>query len=141
MFARIFRCVSIAPLDTPVVPPVYCKNAVSFIDISTPVKSIFTPSFKTSVNDIVPFILNFGTNFLTFLATKLIIFPLKPRRSPTVVTTTLSTLARSDFSTTWATPSQTSSNLASLSLNTCSNSLGVYRGFILMTITPAINAP
>jgi long-chain acyl-CoA synthetase len=31
--------------------------------------------------------------------------------------------------------------LASLSLNTCSNSLGVYRGFIFMTITPAINAP
>jgi len=97
MFARIFRCVSIAPLDTPVVPPVYCKDAVSFIDISTSAKSIFAPSFKTSVNACVPFILNFGTNFLTFLTTKFIIFPLKLRRSPTVVTTPLSILARPDF--------------------------------------------
>ena len=32
MFDRIFRCVSIAPLDTPVVPPVYCKTQTSFFD-------------------------------------------------------------------------------------------------------------
>ena len=28
-FATMLRCVSIAPLATPVVPPVYCRNAMS----------------------------------------------------------------------------------------------------------------
>ena len=69
--------------------------------------------------------LNLGTSFLTFLVTKLIIFPLNPRRSPTVVIITVSTFARLDFSTTLAIPSQATITLASLSLRTCSNSLGV----------------
>ena len=66
MFAKIFRCVSIAPLDTPVVPPVYCKKAVSFIDTSAPLNSAFAPSLNASRNPEAPFILNCGTNFLTF---------------------------------------------------------------------------
>ena len=38
MFATMLRCVSIAPLATPVVPPVYCRKATSSGPTSTGVE-------------------------------------------------------------------------------------------------------
>ena len=48
VFATMFRCVSTAPLDTPVVPPVYCRKATSSPDTSTGSSSSEAP-FASSV--------------------------------------------------------------------------------------------
>ena len=49
MLARTFRCVSIAPLDTPVVPPVYCRNATSSRATSTGRKVAAAPLTPVTV--------------------------------------------------------------------------------------------
>ena len=44
MLAMMFLCVRVAPFDTPVVPPVYCRNATSLWPTSTGFRFIFRPS-------------------------------------------------------------------------------------------------
>ena len=48
MFATRLRWVSIAPLATPVVPPVYCRKAMSSGPIETSGNSCLAPSASVS---------------------------------------------------------------------------------------------
>jgi len=85
-FERMFRCRRIAPLDTPVVPPVYCKKAMSSKDKLGGVRCMLEPLCKASPNfSWARFQL--GTAFLTFRTTKSTTVPLIPMSSPRLVTT------------------------------------------------------
>ena len=52
MAATMLRCVSTAPLDKPVVPPVYCKKAMSSSDCGTDLKVNWRPSAMACLNEV-----------------------------------------------------------------------------------------
>ncbi len=54
MLARMFRCRSIAPLDTPVVPPVYCRKAMSSWPTAKGFMVFPAPSASTSLKRTAP---------------------------------------------------------------------------------------
>ena len=87
IFARIFLCSNIAPLETPVVPPVYCKKAMWSEEIWGLVKACSFPILKTSLNR-PQGKSHGGTSFLIFREKKLIRCPLTPKRSPRLLTIT-----------------------------------------------------
>ena len=90
----MLRWSSIAPLATPVVPPVYCRNAMSSRPTSTGFSSWRAPSAITSLNRSAPGSSYAGTIFFTWRTTKLTIAPLKPSMSPSVATTMCFSLVR-----------------------------------------------
>ena len=79
-------CVSIAPLATPVVPPVYCKKAKSSCVKVTGVMARFWLSASTCLNEMALSIFHAGIIFLTYFKTKSTMRPLKPRKSPILLT-------------------------------------------------------
>ena len=88
----MFRCSSIAPLATPVVPPVYWRKARSSCESGTRSKALPRPSASAVESLIEPGRRNAGTIFFTCRSTKSTISPLIPRSSPTLVTTICRTL-------------------------------------------------
>ena len=141
--ARMLRCVSIAPLDTPVVPPVYCRKAMSSCVRVTGLNCAAAPRASAERKVMAPSMRQSGTIFFTFLMTKLTIQRLGTgSRSPSCVVITCSTgvflitccrvLAK--FST-------MTMALAPESFNWCSSSRGVYSGLTLTTVMPARRMP
>ncbi|MNT73283.1 hypothetical protein D3C72_2119710 [compost metagenome] len=59
-----FRCDSIAPLGTPVVPPVYCSTAISSIVSVGGVNGRLAPAAKTLGSVCAPSMFQAGTIFL-----------------------------------------------------------------------------
>ena len=88
MLATMFLLSSIAPFATPVVPPVYCRNAMSSWLSGTRSSARPRPAASASDSRIEPFSVYAGTIFLTRRSTKSTISPLKPSSSPIDVTTT-----------------------------------------------------
>ena len=89
----MFRWVSIAPLETPVVPPVYWRNARSSPFNSAVPAAAPRPEASASFQRIAPSILKRGTIFLTCRTTRFTSADLgKPSMSPRPVTTTCFTL-------------------------------------------------
>ena len=86
--ARMLRWSSVAPLETPVVPPVYCRKATSS-SVSFGLLSFMPrPAASASLNETAPGIDQAGTIFFTLRTTRLTITPLKPSRSPMLPTIT-----------------------------------------------------
>ena len=69
MFAMMLRLSSIAPFATPVVPPVYCRNAMSSCPISTRSSVRLRPSASASDRRIEPGSENFGIIFFRWRST------------------------------------------------------------------------
>ncbi len=89
MFATMFLCVSIAPLATPVVPPVYCRKAMSSWPISIFGSVLMLPRVSASLKRTSWSMRYFGTIFLTWRTTRLVISDFgKPSMSPIAVVTT-----------------------------------------------------
>ena len=135
MLAITLRCVSVAPFDTPVVPPVYCRKATSELFSCAGLNGIFAPCASASLKRTMCGIENAGTIFLTLRTTKLTSMPFAPpSNSPMLATTTWRTgVLPSTCSTVCAKFSSTM--IASLpeSLSWCSSSRGVYSGFTFTT--------
>ena len=127
MLAMMFLCVRVAPFDTPVVPPVYCRNATSPWPTSTGFRFIFSPSAIISLQRTAFGSEYSGTIFLTLRTTKLTSSPLrKPSMSPMAHTT--ATLVGTLSATCWNTCAKFSRmKIASApeSLSWCSSSRGV----------------
>ena len=141
--ATMFLCSSWAPLLTPVVPPVYCRNAVSFSVTSTGFSDMRSPSASTSFQRSELASVYSGTIFLTLRTTKLTSRPLaKPSMSPIAQTTTVlvGTLSTTCCSVV-AKFSRMKIASAPESLSWCSSSRGVYSGLTLTTVQPARSTP
>ena len=125
--AMMLRWVRVAPFDTPVVPPVYCRKATSVAAALTGVKVIFSPMDSTSLKRTAFGSEKAGTIFLTLRTTKLTIMPFRPPSiSPMLATTMcLTPVLASTASSVTAKFSRTM--IASLpeSLSWCSSSRGV----------------
>ncbi|MNI26819.1 hypothetical protein D3C73_805360 [compost metagenome] len=138
-----FRCDSIAPLGTPVVPPVYCSTATSSIVSVGGVNGKFAPVAKTFGSVCAPSMLQAGTIFLIRRATKLTSGAFRPpSRSPGAVTTTCLSWPR--FFTACkvcAKFSRIKMTDAPLSCNWRSSSSAVYSGFTFTTTSPARKVP
>ena len=90
--ATMLRWVSTAPFDTPVVPPVYCRNAMSSWPSGTGSRFSNLPLLSASLKPIAPGSEYSGTCFLTWRSTKFTSGPFgNPSRSPMPVTITVST--------------------------------------------------
>ncbi len=141
--ASMLRWVSIAPLATPVVPPVYCRNARSSRVTSTGVNGAAWPRASAARNFTVPPMCQAGTIFLTFLITKLTSRRLWPgSRSPTWVVITCSTgVLFTTCCRTLAKFSRMTMARAPESFSWCSSSRGVYIGLTLTTVMPARRMP
>ena len=140
-FARMFLWSSMAPLEIPVVPPVYCKKATSPRPIMGLEKVRSLPNFKASLNRIHGKS-HGGTSFLILRATKLITSPLMPRSSPRLLTITFFRGTWSAIcSYVWQKFSKITRTAAPLSLSWCSSSLGAYKELTLTTTKPARNVP
>jgi hypothetical protein len=95
MFATRLRCVSIAPLATPVVPPVYCRKATSSGRMSTSGSAFASPSSSAWRKRTACGRWNSGIAFFTWRSTKFITAPFgKDSRSPMQVVTTCFTACR-----------------------------------------------
>jgi hypothetical protein len=89
MFAIRLRCVSIAPFATPVVPPVYCRKAMSPCSMSTLGSDLPLPRASASLNRIAPSMRYSGIAFFTYFSMKLTMAPFgNDSMSPTPVVTT-----------------------------------------------------
>ena len=87
----MLRWVSTAPLDTPVVPPVYCRKAMSSWPSATGSRFSYLPLLSASVRPIDSGSEYSGTCFLTCRSAKFTSADFgKPSRSPTPVTITVS---------------------------------------------------
>ena len=128
-----------APLATPVVPPVYCRKATSSCVCGTGVKGSLAPSASTVLKRVARGSSNAGTIFLTWRTTKFTRLPLaKPSMSPMEATTTCSTAVRaSTCCSVLAKFSRMMMALAPESRSWCSSSRGVYSGLTLTTTKPA----
>ena len=96
----MLRWVSIAPLATPVVPPVYCRNAMSSrATAAARERRRGAARQRVAGTSIVPSICQAGTIFFTCLTTKLTIQRFGAgRRSPTCVVITCRTaVSRQDL--------------------------------------------
>ena len=88
-FAATLRWSSIAPLATPVVPPVYCRNAISSGEHLDGVRRCLRALRHDLRNEIASRQrLNGLTAFFTWRDTRLTIAPLSPSRSPGFTMTT-----------------------------------------------------
>src|SRR5690554_4591074 len=83
--ATILRLVSIAALDTPVVPPEYCRMIVSSGFRSISFSLNFLPCFKASLNDTVLTRLWRGTILRTYLTTRSTTVPLTDPNNSSIV--------------------------------------------------------
>ena len=143
MLARMFRWVSIAPFETPVVPPVYCRKAMSSAASVTGAKDPAAPRASAARSGTAPSIRQAGTIFFTLLMTRFTSQRFGTgRRSPTSVVTTCSTgvLSITDCSV-CAKFSRMTIALAPESFSWCSSSRGVYSGLTLTTVRPARRMP
>ena len=134
-FATRLRCVSVAPFDTPVVPPVYCRNATSCGPTSTGASLPRAPASSASLKRTWPGSEYAGIIFLTLRSAKLTIAPFgKPSRSPIEATTTCLTDV---FAITCCSVAAKFSRItiasAPESFSWCSSSRGVYSGLTLTT--------
>ncbi len=85
----MFRCVSIAPFATPVVPPVYCRKAMSSRAMATSANGAAAPRASAAGKSTAPSMRQSGTIFFTCLMTKLTIQRFGAgSMSPTCVVTT-----------------------------------------------------
>ena len=138
-------CVSTAPLATPVVPPVYCRKAMSSWCKGSSRRRCARPVRKAALNSMAPSIFQGGTIFFTYLTTALVSNSFSTgSRSPTsvVITCKRSAGLRSITAcTVWAKFSSTTRVVAPESLSWCSNSGTVYCGFTLTTTSPARSTP
>jgi hypothetical protein len=134
--AITFRCVSVAPFDTPVVPPVYCRKATSRLVNSTCLNGILAPCASASLKRTMCAIEKSGTSFLTLRTTKSTIMPFAPpSSSPMLATTTWRTgVLPSTCCTVCAKFSSTMMASLPESLSWCSSSRGVYSGLTLTTV-------
>ena len=86
--AMTLRCSSVAPFDTPVVPPVYCRKATSSRLMSGLASCRRRPAAIASLNLVAPGSEKAGTIFFTLRTTMLTIVPFgKPSRSPMLAST------------------------------------------------------
>ena len=125
ILAKILRCNKTAPLDTPVVPPVYCKKAMSSSLRLGLVKPWPEPILRAWFN-LTQGKFQCGISFLIWRAIKLMITPFGPRLSPMLLTITFFTspwLAISWY--TWAKFSSITKTDAPLSWSWCSSSRAV----------------
>ena len=134
--AITLRWVSVAPFETPVVPPVYCRKATSSTLSSAGLNGMRSPWASASLKVTMFGSENSGTIFLTLRTTKLTSMPFTPPSiSPMLATTTWRTgVLPITFCTVWAKFSSTM--IASLpeSVSWCSSSRAVYRGLTLTTV-------
>ena len=132
----MLRWVSVAPLDTPVVPPVYCRKATSDAFSSTGVSFMPAPCDSASLKRTALGSEKAGTIFFTLRTTKLTITPFSPPSiSPMLATTMCLTLVRgSTCSRVVAKFSRMRMASAPESFSWCSSSRGVYRGLTLTTV-------
>ncbi len=138
----MLRWSSIAPFDTPVVPPVYCRNAMSSCPVGNGFRSLPAPSASTSFQRSAPGRSNAGTIFFTLRTTKFTISPLTPSMSPSETTMVCFTGVRARTSSrVWAKFSRMTIASAPESLSWCSSSRAVYSGLTLTTVYPARSAP
>ena len=86
-FAATLRWSKVAPLATPVVPPVYCRNATSSSEMETGFGGVRAPSAITRVNGTDFGRLKGFTAFFTCRDTRLMTAPFSPMRSPGVTIT------------------------------------------------------
>ena len=126
-FATMLRCVSTAPFDTPVVPPVYCRNAMSSCVSCTGARFSYRPLLIASANRIASGSEYSGTCLRTCRSTKFAIADFgKPSMSPAPVTITVSTsVAASTASSVCAKLSRMRIARAPESRSWCSTSRGV----------------
>ena len=140
--ATMLRCSSIAPLATPVVPPVYWRNAMSSWPSGTVSSLRRRPSASTSDSRSAPATSYAGIIFFTRRSTRSTISPLNPSSSPMVVTigmrifvlpiTSCSVCAKFSTMTITSAPE---------SFSWCSSSRAVYSGLTLTIVQPARIAP
>ena len=135
--------VSMAPFATPVVPPVYWRNARSSWPSVTGASLCCFPFSTAALKSAAPSMFQGFTCLRTRRITKLTIRDFgKDRKSPTAVTSTCFNFVRgSTASTTCAKFSSTTIPVAPESASWCSSSGGVYNGLVLTTASPARNAP
>ena len=119
--------VSIAPFDTPVVPPVYCRKAMSSCVSAGSLRAWRAPSASADLKAIGEGSFAGRTSFFTCRTTKFATSPLgKPRRSPSAVVTTVRTGVRAAIpANVGAKFSRTTSATAPESLSWYSSSRGV----------------
>jgi len=139
----MLRFSSIAPFDTPVVPPVYCRNAMSSGLISTRASVMPAAARSTWLKRSALSNWYAGTIFFTLRTTKLTSAPLAaPSRSPIAATTTCFTgVLAITCSSVCAKFSRITIALAPESLSWCSSSRGVYSGLTFTTTRPARRTP
>ena len=137
--AITLRCSKMAPLLTPVVPPVYCSSAMSSGCRSGFLRAPRAPCASAWLKRTACGRLKAGTIFLTLRTTKLTSAPLRvPSWSPMALSTTcLRAVLPMHFSSVWAKFSMMTMALAPESLSWCSSSRGVYSGLTLTTTSPA----
>ena len=141
----MLRWVSIAPFETPVVPPVYWRNARSSPASSavSAATAALRPAFSASSQRIAPSMRNGGTSFLTRRTMKFTsTFLGKLSMSPRPVTMTRSTSVSSMHSSSTC-PKFSSTTIARAPESTSwwRSSRTVYSGFVLTTTSPARSAP
>ena len=134
--ATMLRWVSTAPLERPVVPPVYCKKAIeSSVAVlgarvrRSPIARAFLK--ETTLRPLVRGSSYAGTILARWRTAKVIHLPnQKPSRSPIDAITTCCTLVWSTTSArVWAKFSRMTMAVAPESLSWCSSSRAVYSGF------------
>ena len=123
----MFRCSSVAPFDTPVVPPVYCRNAMSSGPTSGLASVRRAPSATASLNRTAPGNEYAGTIFLIRRTAKLVMAPFgNPSRSPIdAITTCLTAVLAITCCSVVAKFSRTTIASAPESRSWCSSSRGV----------------
>ena len=141
-FEARLRWVSIAPFDTPVVPPVYCRNAMSSWPSGTGTRFSNLPLPSASTKPTAPGSEYSGTCFFTWRSTKFASRPFgNPSRSPMPVTITVSTpVSPITCCSVCAKFSKITMAFAPESFSWCSSSRGVYSGLVFTTVRPARNA-
>ena len=142
-FATRLPWVSIAPFETPVVPPVYCRKAMSSSPIGGGARRCDLPAASASGKVTRPGRLNAGTIFFTRFTTKLAMTDLgKPSMSPIWVVTIVFTFVRGNTSSSvFAKFSSMTMASAPESTSWCSSSRGVYRGLQFTPTSPARSRP
>jgi len=131
---------STAPLEMPVVPPVYCSTAMSSGRMSGFFNACPRPLATAALKRTAPGSEKAGTAFFTRRRTKSTIAPFgKPRSSPTLARITcLTGVSAMTFCSVCAKFSSMMIALAPESLSWCESSRAVYSGLTLTTMKPAL---
>ena len=141
--ATMLPWLSMAPLATPVVPPVYCRKARSSGPSATSSSASARPVASAARKGTAPGSRHGGTAFFTCLSTALVSSRCSGgSRSPACVVTTLrKAVAAITCSSVWAKFSSTTMATAPESFSWCCSSRGVYIGFTFTTTRPARRVP